>query len=189
MSPFWLLYNHDADVLQRFNRCGTDNLEVKDDKGPCGGGEDSMKQLVEYIRSYGKALLRKMGAHVAQHPRHETVQRVVKPLRAERRRETRSPRISPCTYGLMRSAVRDGASLEEGHGTAVNDSPTGMRLLLGVAPSKGQLLEIQTGHSTLGHAICLLEVCWTKPLREGAQGALYLVGCRLNFGTTHGEAI
>jgi len=148
-----------------------------------------MKQLVEYIRSYSKALLRKMGGHVAEHPRHETVQRGGRPLRAERRRETRSSRISPCTYGLMRAVDHDGAILEEGHGTAVNDSPTGMRLLLGVAPSKGQLLEIQTGNSTLGRAICLVEVCWTKPLREDAQGALYLVGCRLNFGTTHGEAI
>jgi hypothetical protein len=89
----------------------------------------------------------------------------------------------------MRSVNRDGTILEEGHGTAGNDSPTGMRLLLGVAPSKGQLLEIQTGRSTLGRAICLVEVCWTKPLREDAQGALYLVGCRQNFGTTHGEAI
>jgi len=148
-----------------------------------------MKQIIEYIRSCSKALLRKMGVYVAEHPRHETVSRGGRSLRAERRRETRSPRISPCTYGLTRSVDRDGAILEEGHGTAVNDSPTGMRLLLGVAPSKGQLLEIQTGHSTLGRAICLVEVCWTKPLREDAQGALYLVGCRLNFGATHGEAV
>lgn len=150
-----------------------------------------MKQIIEYIRSYSKALLLKMGVLVAEHPRHETVRRGGRPLRAERRRETRSPRISPCTYGFMRSVNRDGTILEEGHGTAVNDSPTGMRLLLGVAPSKGQLLEIQTGRSTLGRAICLVEVCWTKPLREDAdaQGSLYLVGCRLNFGTMHGEAI
>ena len=148
-----------------------------------------MKQIIEYIRSYTKALLRKMGVQIAEHPRHETVRQGERPLRAERRRETRSPRISPCTYGLMRSVDRDGGILEEGQGTAVNDSPTGMRLLLGVAPSKGQLLEIQTGRSTLGRAICLVEVCWTKPLREDAQGALYLVGCRQNFGTTHGEAI
>ena len=148
-----------------------------------------MKQIIEYVRSYSKALLRKMGVYVAEHPRHETVSRGGRSLRAERRRETRSPRISPCTYGLTRSVDRDGAILEEGHGTAVNDSPTGMRLLLGVAPSKGQLLEIQTGHSTLGRAICLVEVCWTKPLREDEQGALYLVGCRLNFGATHGEAV
>ena len=148
-----------------------------------------MKQLVEYIGAYSKALLRKMGVYVAEHPGHESVRRGGRPLRAERRRETRRPRISPCTYGLMRSVDRDGANLEEGHGTAVNDSPTGMRLLLGVAPSKGQLLEIQTGHSTLGRAICLVEVCWTRPLREDAEGVLYLVGCRLNFGTTPSEAI
>ncbi len=188
-SPFWLLYNHDADVLEVKNHRGANNSEVGDIKGPRDGGEDSMKRLVEYIGSYSKALLRKMGVHVAEHPRHETVQRNERPLRSERRRETRRPRISPCTYGLMRSVDRDGANLEEGHGTAVNDSPTGMRLLLGVAPSKGQLLEIQTGHSTLGRAICLVEVCWTKPLREDAEGVLYLVGCRLNFGAMHDEAI
>lgn len=189
MASFWFLDNNDDDVLQRLNRRGAENLEVGDDKGPCDGGEDSMKQIIEYIRSYSKRLLRKLGVHIVEHPRHETVRRAGRPLRAERRRETRSPRISPCTYGLMRLVDRDGAILEDGHGTAVNDSPTGMRLLLGVALSKGQLLEIQTGHSTLGHAICLVDVCWTKPLREDAQGALYLVGCRLNFGTTHGEAI
>ena len=148
-----------------------------------------MKWIVEYIRSYSQALLRKMGVVVAAPPRHETVRQGERPLRAERRRETRSPRIRPCTYELMRSVDRDGATLEEGHGTAVNDSQTGMRLLLGVAPSKGKLLEIQTRHSTLGNAICLLEVCWTKPLREDAEGALYLVGCRLNFGATHREAM
>lgn len=148
-----------------------------------------MKPLGEYIGAYSKALLRKMGVHVADHPGHESVRQGEGPLRVERRQETRRPRISPCTYGLMRSVNRDGANLEEGHGTAVNDSPTGMRLLLGVAPSKGQLLEIQTGHSTFGCAICLLEVCWTRPLREDAEGVLYLVGCRLNFGTTPSEAI
>ena len=89
----------------------------------------------------------------------------------------------------MRSVDRDDAILEEGHGTAVNDSPTGMRLLLGIAPPKGQLLEIQTDDRTLERAICLVEVCWTEPLREDAQGALYLVGCRQNFDTTHREAI
>ena len=39
-SPFWLLYNNDDDVLQRFNRRGAGNSGVGDDKGPCGGGED-----------------------------------------------------------------------------------------------------------------------------------------------------
>ena len=148
-----------------------------------------MKQIVASIRSYSKALLRKMGVQVAEHPRSETVRLGGRLLPSERRLETRSPKISPCTYGLMRSVDHDGAILEEGYGAAVNKSPAGMRLLLGVAPPKGQLLEIQTGHSTLGRAICLVEVCWTKPLRKDVQGALYLVGCRQNFGIMHGEAI
>jgi hypothetical protein len=115
-----------------------------------------MKQFIEWMLSYSKALLRKMGVLVAEHPRHETVRRGGRPLRAERRWEIRRPMISPCTYGLTRSVDRDGAILEVGQGTAVNDSSTGMRLLLGVAPSKGQLLEIQTSHSTGGRTICLL---------------------------------
>jgi hypothetical protein len=89
----------------------------------------------------------------------------------------------------MRSVDRDGAIREEGHGTAVNDSPTGMRLLLGVAPSKGQLLEIQTNDRTLERSICLVEVCWTKPLQEDTQETLYLVGCRQNVDATHSEAL
>jgi hypothetical protein len=153
------------------------------------GVESSMNQIIECIRVCSKALLQKMGVQVAARPGNETLRQDEKPSRAERRRETRSSRISPCTYGLTRLVDRDGATLEEGQGTAVNDSPTGMRLLLGVALSKGQLLEIQTSNSTRGRMICLLEVCWTKPLREDPEGTLYLVGCRQNFGTTHDKTV
>ena len=189
MVSFWRVYNNDDDVLQHLNRLGTDNSEAGDDKGPLPLERIRMKEIVACLRSYSKALLRIMGVQVAEHPRHDTVRLGGRALWAERRLETRSPKISPCTYGLMRSVGPDGPVLEEGHGAAVNKSPTGMRLLLGVAPSKGQLLEIQTGHSTLGRAICLVEVCWTKPLRKDVQGALYLVGCRQNFGTTYADSI
>ena len=140
-----------------------------------------MKQIFGFLQLCGKSLLRKMGLHVAE----PSAQKGIQPLLVERRREARNPRVTPCTYGLMRSVDRDAVTLEEGQGTAVNDSPTGLRLLLGVAPTKGQLLEIQTGNSASKNAICLAEVCWTKPLRKESQGALYLVGCRVNFGSTH----
>ncbi len=117
--------------------------------------------------------------------RDETAQQSEGTLRSERRRERRRSRISPCVYGVLRSTDRDGAILEEGHGTAVNDSSIGMRLLLGVAPSKGQLLEIQTNDRTLERSICLVEVCWTKSLEEDTQEPLYLVGCRQTSGATH----
>jgi hypothetical protein len=135
---------------------------------------------VENLLSYIKALLRKIRLQVPEPSRDETAPQSESTLRSERRRERRRPRISPCTYGAI---------LEEGRGTAVNDSPTGMRLLLGVAPSKGQLLEIQTNDRTLERSICLVEVCWTKPPQEDTQEPLYLVGCRQNSGATHSEVM
>jgi hypothetical protein len=90
---------------------------------------------------------------------------------------------------MMQSTDYGVTTLEEGKGTAVNDSSTGMRLLLGIAPPGGQLLEIQTVQSLLKRSIYLVEVCWTKPVREDAQGRLYLVGCRLMFGPSDYWAI
>ena len=103
----------------------------------------------------------------------------------ERRRDVRTVRMSPCTFGMMHSTDRGVATLEEGEGTVVDDSATGFRLLLGIAPPGGQLLEIQTAQSELRRAIYLLEVCWTKQVREDLQGRLYFVGCRLMFGPSH----
>ena len=130
-----------------------------------------------------------MRLQIAEHSHDDFVPEPETHHQSERRRETRRPRISPCTYGLMRSTDHNGAIREEGYGTAVNDSPTGMRLLLGVAPTKGQFLEIQTDDRTLDHPVCLVEVCWTKPLQEDTQEALYLVGCRQSSGSTHDETI
>lgn len=141
-----------------------------------------MKQIVGFIRSYCEALLRKIDVQVAERLRYETIRLIERPLQSERRQEARSSKISPCIYGLMRAVDCDGSILEEGHGVVINRNPTGIRLLLGVAPSKGQLLEVQTGDSTIGAAICLVEVCWTKPLRRDVQGVLHLVGCRQHFG-------
>lgn len=148
-----------------------------------------MKQIVESIRLFCQALLRKMGVQIAEHPRHETLWPGDRPLQAERRWETRSPSSNPCTYGLMRSVDRDGVTLEEGQGTTMNESLTGMRLLLGLAPPKGKLLEIQINHAAFRRGVYLVEVCWTKPLIEEAQGVLCLVGCRLKFITMHSQVI
>ncbi len=189
MTLFWILYKSDNDVLQRFNGWKIGNSKFEEDNGPRDGEGKSMKRIVDHLWSYSKALLLKMGVQVEEDSPYKPVLWNGRHLRAERRRETRHQRISLCTYGLMSSVDRDGGILEEGQGAAVNESPTGLRLLLGVAPSKGQLLEIQTGHSTLGHAICLAVVCWTKLLREDAQGVLYLVGCRVSFDATHGISV
>lgn len=148
-----------------------------------------MRQIVRSIEGYGKALLRKICQYVSADPHCETRWTRGRALRVERRREERHEKLRPCTYGLMRQVDRDGVMLEEGHGTAVDESPNGLRLLLGIAPSKGQLVEVQTAHSSFKGAVYLAEVCWTKSLREESEeGRLYLVGCRVNFGSTHFEA-
>ena len=75
----------------------------------------------------------------------------------------------------MRSHDPHGVVLEEGQCTAVDESPTGVRLLLTTAPEKGQILEIHTDHFT---ATSFVEVCWSALLDDGGD-KLYLVGCRL----------
>ena len=115
----------------------------------------------------------------------ERVARRTKTDAPERRRELRTVRLRPCTFCMMQTTSRGTATLAEGEGTAVDDSATGMRLLLGIAPPEGQLLEIQTTQSLFKRSIYLVEVCWTKPVRKDAHGRLYLVGCRLMFDPSH----
>ncbi|HEY6973497.1 MAG TPA: hypothetical protein VI359_04250 [Nitrospiraceae bacterium] len=115
----------------------------------------------------------------------ESAARRTKTDTPERRREVRTVRMRLCTFGMMHATERGVVTLEEGEGTVVDDSGTGMRLLLGIAPLEKQLLEIQTVQSFLKRSIYLVEVCWTKPVREDAQGRLFLVGGRLLFGPSH----
>lgn len=116
---------------------------------------------------------------------HESATRRPKADAPERRREARTVRLRPCTFGTMHTTEHGVITLEEGEGTVVDDSATGMRLLLGIVPLEKQLLEIQTVQSFLKRSIHLVEVCWTKPVREDAQGRLCLVGGRLMFGPSH----
>ena len=107
----------------------------------------------------------------------------------DRRREVRSPGIRLCFYNLMtRSSLNPdvlGEALEEGRGMVMDDSPTGIGLLLRVAPEEGQILEIQTSYLPLGPTISLVEVCWKKLLVRDEEDRLYLVGCRVSFGPMH----
>jgi len=85
--------------------------------------------------------------------------------------------------------IPDAVMLEDGRGTAVDESPTGIKLLLGINPAEGQILEIQTDHLTLGRAISLVEVCWTKLLVCDEEDLLYLVGCCVSFGPMRTQTI
>jgi len=98
-----------------------------------------------------------------------------------RRREARVSKGDPCKFAMTHAVEPDRILIEEGAGITVNLSRSGMRLMLGVAPTVGQLLEVHRG-GLLQRSVSLVEVRWTKPVRTDAQGQLHLIGCRLTFG-------
>ena len=86
-----------------------------------------------------------------------------------------------CEFAMTHALDTERILIEEGTGLTVNVSRSGMRLMLGVAPRIGQLLEVHRG-GLLHRSVSLVEVRWTKPVRTDAQGQLHLIGCRLTFG-------
>jgi len=109
-------------------------------------------------------------------------------LSDEQRREARIAKRQPCEFALTHASKPDGVLIEEGTGVTVNMSRSGMQLLLGLAPRTGQLLEVHVG-GKVQRSVSLVEVRWTKAVREDSQGQLHLVGCRLTFGPSRYWAI
>ena len=106
----------------------------------------------------------------------------------EQRREPRIAKRQPCDFALTHALGPNDALIEEGTGVTVNMSRSGMQLLLGLAPRTGQLLEVHF-RGKLQRSVSLVEVRWTKPVRQASQGQLHLVGCRLTFGPSRYWAI
>jgi hypothetical protein len=99
-----------------------------------------------------------------------------------RRHEPRVAAGKPCEFALTHALGVDDVVFEEGAGMTVNQSPSGMQLLLAVAPRCGQLLEVHLDCASMQRTVSLVEVRWTKPVRDDQHGQLHLVGCRLTFG-------
>lgn len=104
------------------------------------------------------------------------------PGRPQQRREPRVPTQEVCDFALTHASDPDEVICEEGAGMTVNVSRSGMQLLMGVAPARGQVLEVHLGSSGVNQSVSLVEVRWTKPVRADLQDQLHLVGCRLTFG-------
>jgi hypothetical protein len=90
-----------------------------------------------------------------------------------------------CQFNLTHSLSPNSVTFEEGTGVKVNRSQSGMLLLTSSAPSKGKLLEVNTDHPPHQPSVSLVEVRWSKPVRETSEGELHLVGCRRTFGPFH----
>ena len=96
----------------------------------------------------------------------------------ERRDETREAWIKPCRVSLMHPLALNSIVFEEGAGVTVNQSLSGVLLLAGFAPPQGKLLEVSTEGAFLKSSISLVEVQWSKLVREASKGQLHLIGCR-----------
>jgi hypothetical protein len=100
----------------------------------------------------------------------------------ERRFEGRKSATRSCQLGYMQPGRHNDAVFEQYSGVTVNESKSGLLLLLGSAPPKGKLLEVHTEGTGLRPSFSLVEVRWSKPVRRTSDGDLYLVGCRMSFG-------
>jgi hypothetical protein len=141
-----------------------------------------MTQVLKRMQSYCTTVVQKVWSGRDTSSEEETVSQTHDP---ERRQEARTAWTRSCEFGLWHLITEDAAVIEEGEGVTINHSTTGMLLVVGIAPSKGQLLEIRMAQPSLRRSISLVEVSWTKPVRKESEGHLFLVGCRLMFGPSH----
>jgi hypothetical protein len=99
----------------------------------------------------------------------------------DRRDETRAAWMKPCRVSLMHPLGPNSIVFEEGAGVTVNQSPSGVPLLASFAPPQGKLLEVSTTGTFLRSSVSLVEVQWSKLVRETSEGQLHLIGCRKAF--------
>jgi hypothetical protein len=99
----------------------------------------------------------------------------------ERRDEARSAWMRPCRVSLMHPLGPNSIVFEEGAGVTVNQSRSGVMLLASLAPPQGKLLEVSTDGTFLKPSVSLVEVQWSKLVRETSKGQLHLLGCRKAF--------
>lgn len=100
----------------------------------------------------------------------------------ERRFEFRKQSARSCQLGIMQPVDRGTTVFEEQAAVTINESKSGMLLLAGSAPARGKLLEVHADGTGMRSDFSLVEVRWTRPIRETSDGHLYLVGCRMTFG-------
>jgi hypothetical protein len=146
-----------------------------------------MKSLVARVWWFLKSRLAPRHAGVS--PVESEAMAASRKLFLERRFELRKTAARSCQLGLMQPGDHDEAMFEEQTGVLVNESRSGMLLMLGSSPPEGKLIEVHTGGTSLRPFFSLVEVRWSKPIRNTSEGDLYLVGCRMSFGPSSYWAI
>ncbi len=105
-------------------------------------------------------------------------------LLSDRRREARVSGSSVYGYSLCKSFEAERIVIEQGELYSLNHSERGILVLMGTQPQTQQLLELHVPQPRWEYPVNLYEVQWTKILPVEPHGNLFLVGCRLLFGTS-----
>ena len=132
-----------------------------------------------------------MAQHVVQQRSRRMIPREVRqcakayPVRTpdvDLRQSRRQVQLEGCTYQMVEHLGGEALVIETGQAISVNRSVGGMLFMMSHAPEADRYLEVHT-HPVVGRRTAyLMQVRWTKPVRNGANGGLVLVGCRRMFG-------
>lgn len=101
-----------------------------------------------------------------------------------RRREMRVSEQRVCAYSLCESVDGERVTIEQGEVYCINRSEHGILVMMGNRPHERQLLELHIAETRWEYSLSLYEVQWTNILPVEFHGELFLVGCRLVFGTS-----
>ena len=97
------------------------------------------------------------------------------------RRYRREVQLESCAYQMIEQLGGESLVIETGQALTVNRSAGGMLLIMSHAPETERYLEVHTNPICGRRTAYLMEVRWSKPVRQGAEGDLFLVGCRCTF--------
>jgi len=134
----------------------------------------------EVIRTDDLSVVRSLSALFSAELSTESAGSLVQARRCEAR--VADQRI--CAYEFCESIDEETVVIQQGEVYSLNRSQHGILLLIGCMPHSGLLLEVHIPESRWRRSLNLYEVQWTKPLRVKSCGDLFLVGCRLVFGSS-----
>ena len=108
--------------------------------------------------------------------------KVEQSAKPDRRGGRRVPHIQPCLYQFAQVDGYEIIEFSDGHAMSLNTSPGGFLFLMPQPLEKNQVFEVHMPFSTEEERmITLVEACWTRELKFGTVGRVYLVGVRSLF--------
>ncbi len=104
---------------------------------------------------------------------------MVASAKQERRASQRGDLRLACEYVIHEQSGGEAFEYHQGAGTALNMSPEGMSLLVGIQVRILQVLQLYISHPQTGQTTSQVQVLWTRPAEDGKK---YVVGCKFVSG-------